>query len=169
MRATSVPTHTIRTLPLPYRAPTPPWPSPLVALLRDGHDSGGRGGSGAGSDHFGRHLGSLHAARVRATRVDVARAAGAAAAATPPTAAPDAPADDVDGGRRGRISCAPVGGGEGTQRPLRALPPQSVIAQLSQCTGARGGIDDPPRPRSGPPRPDHNCDCALSPRRLSAP
>ena len=45
----------------------------------------------------------------------------------------------------------------------------SVIAQLSQCTGARGGIDDPPRPRSGPPRPDHNCDCALSPRRLSAP
>ena len=33
-----------------------------MALLKDGHDSGGRGGSGAGSDHFGRHLGSLRAA-----------------------------------------------------------------------------------------------------------
>ena len=28
---------------------------------------------------------------------------------------------------------------------------ESVIAQLSQCTGARGEIDDPSRPRSGAP------------------
>ena len=153
MRATSVPTHTIRTLPLPYRAPTPPWPSPLVALLRDGHDSGGRGGSGAGSDHFGRHLGSLRAARVRATRVDVARAAGAAAAATPPTAAPDAPADAVDGGRRGRISCAPVRGGEGTQRPLRALPP--CDGREPQRGERRAPRDRAPRSAGEPARAAH--------------